>query len=92
MKIHRRQSDGDWRPRSEARLGWALALPALGAIGLVAVFPILWTVWESLHLHDLRMPWLGRPFVGAGNYVEAATDPRASTGPRESSLSRRQLC
>jgi len=23
------------------------------------VFPILWTVWESLHLHDLRMPWLG---------------------------------
>ena len=32
---------------------------------LVAVFPILWTVWESLHLHDLRMPWLGRPFVGA---------------------------
>jgi ABC-type sugar transport system permease subunit len=69
-------SDGDsWR-QSEARLGWALAAPALGVIGLVAVFPILWTFWESLHLHDLRMPWLGRPFVGAANYVEAMTDQR----------------
>jgi multiple sugar transport system permease protein len=64
-----------WR-RDEARLGWALALPALSTIALVAVFPILWTFWESLHLHDLRMPWLGRPFVGAANYVEAFGDPR----------------
>jgi len=51
-------------------------MPALGVIGLVALFPILWTFWESLHLHDLRMPWLGRPFVGAANYVEALADPR----------------
>ena len=62
--------------RDEARLGWALALPALSTIALVAVFPILWTFWESLHLHDLRMPWLGRPFVGAANYAEAFADPR----------------
>jgi ABC-type sugar transport system permease subunit len=33
-------------------------------------------VWESVHLHDLRMPWLGRPFVGADNYVAAVGDPR----------------
>ncbi len=62
--------------RAEARLGWALAMPALGVIGLVAVFPILWTFWESLHLHDLRMPWLGRPFVGVANYAEALADQR----------------
>ena len=62
--------------RAEARLGWALAMPALGVIGLVAVFPILWTFWESLHLHDLRMPWLGRPFVGVANYTEALADQR----------------
>jgi multiple sugar transport system permease protein len=36
----------------------------------------VWTVWESLHHHDLRMPWLGRPFVGVGNYAEAANDAR----------------
>ena len=62
--------------RGETRLGWALALPALGVVVIVAVFPILWTVWESLHLHDLRMPWLGRPFVGGANYSEALGDPR----------------
>jgi ABC-type sugar transport system permease subunit len=64
------------RCRGEARLGWALAMPALSVIGLVALFPILWTFWESMHLHDLRMPWLGRPFVGGANYVEVLADTR----------------
>jgi multiple sugar transport system permease protein len=60
----------------EERLGWSLAFPALGVVALIAVFPMLWTFWESLHLDDLRMPWLGRPFVGWGNYVEVMGDPR----------------
>lgn len=62
--------------RNEAHLGWALTLPALAVIAVVAVFPIVWTMWESLYLHDLRMPWRGRPFVGAANYVEAVSSPR----------------
>jgi ABC-type sugar transport system permease subunit len=62
--------------RREARLAWWLVAPALGTILLVALFPLLWTMWESLHLHDLRMPWLGRPFIGLANYLEAAGDPR----------------
>jgi ABC-type sugar transport system permease subunit len=60
----------------EARLGWALVLPAVGTILLIALFPLGWTVWESLHLHDLRMPWLGRPFIGLDNYLEALGDQR----------------
>jgi ABC-type sugar transport system permease subunit len=60
----------------ERRLAWALVAPALASILLVAVFPLGWTVWESLHRHDLRMPWLGRPFVGVENYVEIAHDAR----------------
>jgi ABC-type sugar transport system permease subunit len=64
-----------WRG-NESRVAWALAMPALGAVVILAVFPILWTVWESLHLHDLRMPWLGRPFVGGANYIEALGDQR----------------
>jgi len=64
-----------WQGR-EARLGWALAAPALGVVVLMALFPVAWTVWESLHLHDLRMPWLGRPWIGLANYVEAAGDRR----------------
>jgi ABC-type sugar transport system permease subunit len=62
--------------RQEARIAWRLVLPAFLTILLVALFPLLWTVWESLHLHDLRMPWLGKPFIGLDNYVEALKDPR----------------
>jgi multiple sugar transport system permease protein len=76
MKEARRPSGARSRRRGEARLGWTLALPALGTIAVVALFPILWTFWESLHLHDLSMPWLGRPFVGAAHYREALADRR----------------
>jgi multiple sugar transport system permease protein len=62
--------------RQEAALAWWLVAPAVGAILLVALFPLAWTLWESLHLHDLRMPWLKRPFIGLGNYLEALGDPR----------------
>jgi ABC-type sugar transport system permease subunit len=67
------------RPASsaEARLAWLFAAPALAVIAAVAGFPVLWTFWESLHLHDLRMPWLARPFIGAANYQDVAADPRA---------------
>jgi ABC-type sugar transport system permease subunit len=64
-----------WR-RRERRLAWLFVAPALAALVLTALVPIVWTAWESLHLHDLRMPWLGRPFVGFANYQEAAGDPR----------------
>ena len=60
----------------DVRLAWALVAPALAAILLVALFPLAWTVWESLHSHDLRMPWLGRPFVGLQNYAEILGDGR----------------
>ncbi len=62
--------------KSEARLGWALVAPALGVIALIAIFPLGWTLWESLHMHELRMPWLGKPFIGLDNYAEIAGDPR----------------
>ncbi|MBI4265907.1 MAG: sugar ABC transporter permease [Acidobacteria bacterium] len=62
--------------RAEARLGWLLVSPALGLILLVSLGPILATTWEALHGHDLRLPWLGRPFIGLANFVEAAGDPR----------------
>jgi ABC-type sugar transport system permease subunit len=60
----------------EARLAWASCLPALGSIAAVALFPLAWAGWESLHVHDLRMPWLGRPFAGFANYAEALGDAR----------------
>lgn len=62
--------------RSERRFAWGLVSPALAVVALVAVFPLGWTLWESLHQHDLRMPWLGRPFVGLANYAEILADRR----------------
>jgi len=64
------------RQSAEERLGWRLALPALAIVALVSVFPIAWTFWESLHLDDLQMPWLGRPLIGLDNYRELMTDRR----------------
>jgi ABC-type sugar transport system permease subunit len=61
---------------AETRLAWRLVLPAVGIVFLIALFPLVWTIWESLHLHDLRMPWRGRPFIALGNYVEVLGDSR----------------
>lgn len=62
--------------RAEARLAWAFVTPALLLIAIIAVFPLLYTLWESLHGHDLRLPWTGKPFVGLDNYGQAVTDGR----------------
>jgi ABC-type sugar transport system permease subunit len=62
--------------RMEARLATLLVAPAVTVILLVSLAPIAATTWEALHGHDLRLPWLGRPFVGLDNFVEAAHDPR----------------
>lgn len=60
----------------ERRLAWAFVLPALGTIVLIAFFPLGYTFWESFHVHDLRMPWRGRPFVWFANYAEMFADGR----------------
>jgi ABC-type sugar transport system permease subunit len=64
-------------PANEARLAAIFVAPAVGIVLLVAAFPVLWTIWESFHRHDLRLPWLGRPFIGLANYREALSDARA---------------
>ncbi len=61
---------------SDARLARLLVAPAVGVIALVAIFPLGWTLWESLHRHDLRLPWLGQPYVGLGNYARLLHDAR----------------
>jgi ABC-type sugar transport system permease subunit len=60
----------------DRRLAIAFVTPAVSVIALIAIFPLAWTLWNSLHLQDLRMPWLGHPFIGLENYVELARDPR----------------
>jgi ABC-type sugar transport system permease subunit len=67
---------GDGIERGERRLAVALAAPAVLLIVATAIFPIAATGWQALHRHDLRLPWLGTPFVGLDNFAEAFVDPR----------------
>ena len=60
----------------DTRLALALIAPAMSLIVIVALIPIAATGWEALHAHDLRSPWIGRPFIGLSNFVEAGRDPR----------------
>jgi multiple sugar transport system permease protein len=60
----------------ESRLAWRLMAPALAVLVLVAAGPLIAAFWEALHAHDLRLPWLGRPFIGLSNFAEAFGDPR----------------
>lgn len=60
----------------ERRLARWFVAPALAFVMLGSLVPIAATGWDALHGHDLRLPWLGHPFVGASNFVEAAGDPR----------------
>jgi len=48
----------------------------LGSVVAIALFPLAWAVRESFHLHDLRAPWLGQPWIGLANYAEAVADAR----------------
>lgn len=66
----------DATARRDARLAWMLLAPLAIVLTLVAVAPLVATLWESLHAHDLRMPWLGRPWVGLANYAAALSDAR----------------
>lgn len=61
--------------RGEARLAWGFVLPALAVVVLIAVFPLVSTVWVSLYRMDARMPWRDG-FVGLGNYAEILAEPR----------------
>jgi multiple sugar transport system permease protein len=47
-----------------------LGLPALGVLAAFAFYPVLGSVWLSLHRVVLSLPGIGEPFVGLANYRE----------------------
>jgi multiple sugar transport system permease protein len=62
--------------REQRQTAWRLLAPAALFVLGGALVPIAATGWEALHQHDLRLPWLGRRFVGLANFAEAAGDAR----------------
>lgn len=65
----RRRFTIDAEARRTAR--WFVT-PALGLMAIVALLPISYAVWLSLHQYSVRTPGLSR-FVGFQNYVTALT-------------------
>ena len=65
------------RPRglgSQARAGWFFLAPSLILIGVFVIYPIIQSLWMSLH--DWSFFQTQHPFVGPSNYIEMLGDPR----------------
>jgi multiple sugar transport system permease protein len=61
----------------ERRLAWLMTAPSMLLIALVAVYPILYAIWLSLHEYSLIEEGLSRwaSPAGLGNYIDAFEDP-----------------
>ena len=61
----------------ERRLAWLMTAPSMALIALVAVYPILYAIWLSLHEYSLIEEGLSRwaSPAGLGNYIDAFEDP-----------------
>jgi multiple sugar transport system permease protein len=72
------EAAGTTRRRSrgvpERRLAWLMVSPSLALIALVALYPIVYAIWLSLHQYSLLEAGLTRwaqPNAPFGNYTEA---------------------
>src|ERR687896_1094075 len=57
----------------ERRLAWLMTTPSLILIALVAVYPIIYAIWLSMHEYSLIRAGLSRwaAPAGLGNYIDA---------------------
>jgi ABC-type sugar transport system permease subunit len=60
----------------ESWLGYWMVIPAMAIIAVFALYPIVQTIWLSLHQYKLNMPALSKPFVGLSNYMAMFQDMR----------------
>jgi multiple sugar transport system permease protein len=79
-KPTRRRSRGP----SERRLAWAMTAPSIFLIALVALYPIIYAVWLSLHEYSLVQAGLSRfaSPAGLGNYIDALKSSEFWTATR----------
>lgn len=66
------------RTKSKVPLGMRtkMHVPSIAYLVIATQLPFLYALWLSLHSWNLLEPYLGRPFVGLGNYAhELVSDP-----------------
>jgi multiple sugar transport system permease protein len=61
----------------ERRLAWLMTAPSMVLIALVAVYPILYAIWLSMHEYSLIRAGVSRwaSPAGLGNYIDAFQTP-----------------
>ena len=61
----------------ERRLAWLMTTPSLLLIALVAVYPIIYAIWLSMHEYSLIRAGVSRwaSPAGLGNYIDAFQEP-----------------
>ncbi|MFO0730891.1 MAG: sugar ABC transporter permease [Nitrospiraceae bacterium] len=65
-------------PRQRDRIAaWTMVAPALLVTGLFVLYPVMDSLWLSLHRLFVGVPSLGQPFVGLDNYLALLRDPMA---------------
>ena len=65
------------RRRARRRLDWTPVLmiaPAVVALLLIGIYPLLYTLRTSFQLYQVTKPYLGTPFVGFQNYANVLGD------------------
>ena len=63
--------------KTETRDAWIMMAPAIIMLLIIAVYPVLRTVWLSIHEMVLTDPGSGYPFIGLENYINIFKDERA---------------
>jgi len=67
---------GSSQARADARLGIALVAPAVITIILIAFYPLLRSIWDSMHKLSLRFANQPQPLTWLQNYKDILQDSR----------------
>ncbi len=76
VEVVRTRRWGSSQSRADARLGIALVAPAVITIIAIAFYPLLRSIWDSMHKLSLRFANTPRPLIWLQNYKDILQDAR----------------
>ncbi len=59
----------------ERNTAFILIAPAVGLLGILSVYPLLYSLFLATRRYFLTKPWVDRSFVGLGNFSRLLADP-----------------
>jgi multiple sugar transport system permease protein len=76
MKSRLKQGQIKWRYwiQKPSNVGYFFLAPTIVILLAISLFPLIYAINVSLHQYIISKPYLGKPWVGLGNYVRLFTD------------------